>query len=368
MTALERPYVLIAELTYRCSLRCVYCSNPINYRTHRDCLGTDDWIRVMTEAEELGVLQVHLSGGEPLLRNDLEQIVRAARALGLYSNLISSGVPMERTRLARLKEAGLDAVQISVQGVDAESSDTIAGHRAFEQKLRAAAWSKELGLPLTLNFVLHRGNLGQIDEIVALAEKLGADRLELANTQYLAWALLNREHLLPTRAQIDEARRRARLARERLKGRMEVLFVLPDYYSDYPRACMSGWARRYLVVSPDGLALPCHLAHTILGLRFDSVLASSLEYIWHESAAFQAFRGEDWMPEPCSSCERRVLDFGGCRCQSFHLTSNASATDPACALSPAHEIIVRARASATKGLATSALSYRDGKRHLSHLP
>ena len=359
MTTHERPYALIAELTYQCSLRCAYCSNPIEFAAHPDGLDADEWIRVMREAEELGVLQVLFSGGEPLLRRDLPAIVQGAAELGLYSSLITSGLPLERERLIELKSAGLNAVQVSIQGANAQSSDAIAGRRSFERKLKVAAWVKELELPLTLNVVLHRGNLSEIPEIVAMAETLNVDRLELANTQYLAWALLNREQLLPTRSQIEDARRVARAAKERLRGKMEVLFVLPDYYSDTPKACMSGWAKRYIVVSPDGLALPCHLAHTIDGMHFDNVLSRSLESIWQESAAFQAFRGEAWMPQPCASCERRAVDFGGCRCQAFHLTGDASATDPACALSPAHEIVRKARSSAGGLLDPARLRYRS---------
>lgn len=362
MTGPERPYALIAELTYECPLRCVYCSNPIDFDEHAARLDTDTWLRVMREAEELGVMQVLLSGGEPLLRRDLESIVRGAAGLGLYSNLITSGVPLERDRLVELRSAGLDAVQLSIQGSAAESSNVIAGRPSFEQKLRAATWVKELGLPLTLNVVLHRGNLGQIDEIISMAQELKADRLELANTQYLAWALLNREQLLPTRTQIEHARRSARAAKERLKGTMEVLFVLPDYFSDTPKACMSGWGSRYILVSPDGLALPCHLAHTITGMHFDNVCNRTLDYIWHESPAFRAFRGEAWMPPLCASCERRTVDFGGCRCQAFHLTGDASATDPACALSPAHDIIRGARSLAVPLLDPAKLSYRRRKR------
>jgi pyrroloquinoline quinone biosynthesis protein E len=358
MTTSERAYALIAELTYKCPLGCVYCSNPLDLGEHPDSLQTHDWIRVIRQAEELGVLQVLLSGGEPLLRRDLELIVEGAAAAGLYTNLITSGIPLSRDRLARLKSAGLDAVQISIQGVDARSSEAIAGRPSFDRKLEAAAWVKELGLPLTLNVVLHRGNLNQIEQIVHMAEELRADRLELANAQYLAWALLNRDQLMPTRDQIEEARRAARAAKQRLQGTMEILFVLPDYYSDLPKACMSGWAQRYIVVSPDGFAMPCHLAHSIAGMRFDNVRERTLEAIWHDSSAFQAFRGEGWMSEPCSSCERRAIDFGGCRCQAFHLTGDARATDPACALSPAHEIVRAARASAGPLLEVSRLIHR----------
>jgi pyrroloquinoline quinone biosynthesis protein E len=251
----------------------------------------------------------------------------------------------------------------------AAASDRIAGRRSFERKLVVAAWVKELGFPLTLNTVLHRENLDRVGDVVALAERLGADRLELANTQYLGWALPNRDLLLPTRAQLERARAVAAEARARLRGRMEVLFVTPDYYTDLPKACMDGWGRRFIVVSPDGLVLPCHAAHTLAGLRFESVTERSLEEIWRDSSAFQAFRGEDWMPEPCRSCDRRGVDFGGCRCQAFHLTGNASATDPVCPLSPDHTLIEAAR-SAAEEVAGAPLLYRTARvparEHLSN--
>jgi pyrroloquinoline quinone biosynthesis protein E len=295
------------------------------------------------------VVQLNLTGGEPLLREDLEPLVEGARRLELYTNLITSGVPLTRERLAGLRDRGLDNVQVSVQDVTREGSDRIAGLRAWDRKRAAAAWVKELGLPLTLNVVLHRDNLDRVAEVVALAESLGADRLELANTQYLGWALLNRRALLPTHEQLARARAVAAAARQRLRGRMEVLFVVPDYYVEFPRSCMDGWGRRFLLVSPDGLALPCHVAHTLPGLSFARVQDRSLAWIWRESAGFNAFRGEDWMPEPCRSCERRGTDFGGCRCQAFHLTGDASATDPACALAPRHDLVAAARAEAAAG-------------------
>jgi len=341
-----RPYTLVAELTYRCPLRCPYCSNPTDWAHRADALGTEDWLRVFREAEDLGVVQLNLTGGEPLLRDDLERLVEGARALDLYTNLITSGVPLTRDRLAGLKSLGLDNVQVSIQDVTAAGSERIAGHRSFERKLEVARWVKSLGMPLTVNVVLHRENLDHVAEVIALAETLDADRLELANTQYLGWALTNRRMLLPTRAQLDTAREVARQARRRLRGRMEVLFVTPDYYADLPKACMDGWGRRFLVVSPDGLVLPCHAAHTLPGLTFDSARERSLNDIWRDSPAFGAFRGEAWMPEPCRSCERRTLDFGGCRCQAYHLTGDATATDPACRLAPAHGLIEAARAEA----------------------
>jgi pyrroloquinoline quinone biosynthesis protein E len=351
MTEAPRPYTLVAELTYRCPLRCVYCSNPLDFPRHADTLGTEDWLRVFREAEALGVVQLNLTGGEPLLRDDLERLVEGARALDLYTNLITSGIPLTRERLAGLKSLGLDNVQVSIQDVTAAGSERIAGHRSFARKLEVARWVKALGLPLTVNVVLHRENLDHVAAIIDLAESLAADRLELANTQYLGWALANRRMLLPTREQLAAAREVARQARRRLRGRMEVLFVTPDYYADFPKACMDGWGRRFLVVSPDGLVLPCHAAHTLPGLTFDNVRDRPLAETWRQSAAFDAFRGEAWMPEPCRSCERRAVDFGGCRCQAYHLTGDAAATDPACSLAPAHALIETAR---TEALTPSA--------------
>ncbi len=340
----ERPYTLVAELTYRCPLSCVYCSNPIDLERHRDELDTESWVRIIGEAETLGIVQLNLTGGEPLARSDLETITRAARRHQMYTNLITSGVPLTRERLEVLKESGIDAVQLSLQDTTPALAQRIAGIDRFGAKLDVARWIAELELPLTVNVVLHRENLDRVGEFIAWSERLGAERVELANTQYLGWALANRDRLLPARAQLDRARKIADEARERLRGKMEVLFVLPDYYSDRPKACMDGWARRFVVVSPDGLALPCHAAHTIPGLEFPSLREQSLHRAWHEADAFRRFRGEDWMPEPCRSCDRRSIDFGGCRCQAYHLAGDAALTDPACVLSPHHDIIEKARA------------------------
>lgn len=338
-----RPYTLVAELTYRCPLRCAYCSNPVDYRPTRGDLDTATWQRVFREAEDLGVLHVHLTGGEPLLRDDLEALVRAARDAGLYTNLITSALSLSRERLVSLRAHGLDAIQISLQGTAESDAERIAGRRCLGEKLLAARHARDAGLPLTVNVVLHRENIDDIPGIVALASELGASRLELANTQYLGWALENRRALLPSLEQIERARERATKARKAHEGKMEILFVLPDYYSSVPRACMDGWGRRYIVVSPDGLVLPCHMAHTLPGLVWQSVNDAPLAEIWRHGTGLNAFRGEAWMPEPCRSCEKRSVDFGGCRCQAYHLTGNAAATDPACRLSPRHEIIERAR-------------------------
>jgi len=353
-----RPYTLVAELTYRCPLRCPYCSNPIEWAKRKNELDTETWLRVFREAEDLGVVGLNLTGGEPILRRDLEELIAGARKLDLYTNLITSGIPLTRERLEKFRAAGLDNVQVSVQDIDAKGSDRIAGLRSFETKLEVCGWVKDLGMPLTLNVVLHRDNLEHVAEIVALAERLSADRLELANTQYLGWALVNRRALLPTRDQLEASRKIAAAARKRLLGKMEVLFVTPDYYTDYPKSCMDGWGRRFIVVSPDGLMLPCHAAHTLPGLKFDNVRERSLAAIWSGSSGFNAFRGEAWMPEPCRSCDKRGVDFGGCRCQAYHLTGNAAGTDPTCVLAPSHALVETARGEALAGEAP-ALRYRS---------
>jgi PqqA peptide cyclase len=355
--ALDHPYTLIAEVTYRCPLRCPYCSNPVELAAAAEELSTDEWCRVFAEAAELGVVQVHLTGGEPLARRDLEVLVARARAAGLYVNLITSGVPLTRERFAGLCEAGIDHLQLSVQDADAANADRIAGYASFAHKLEVAAWVKAAGLPLTVNVVLHRGNLDNIAAILALAERLGADRLELANTQYLGWALANREALLPTREQLDRAFAAASAARERLLGRMEIVYVTPDYYAAWPRACMDGWARRYVHIAPSGLVLPCHAAHTLPGLVFESVRGRPLAEVWRDAPGLNHFRGDAWMAEPCASCPRKSIDHGGCRCQAYRLTGDAAATDPACSLAPAHGLIEAARLAAS-GERPSTYIYR----------
>jgi pyrroloquinoline quinone biosynthesis protein E len=346
-----RPYTLIAELTYRCPLKCPYCSNPTNLADHDGELSTKEWTRVLGEAEALGVVQVHFTGGEPLARKDLEALVTRAHELGLYSNLVTSGVPLAKERLSGLVDRGLDHVQVSIQSARADRADLIAGYAAHPHKIEVMRWVKELGLPLTMNVVLHRANLDEIEELVALAESVGADRLELANTQYVAWALTNRDALLPTREQLEAAGEVAARHKARLLGTMDVLFVKPDYFGTTPKACMDGWGRRFIHMVPDGRVLPCHAATSITTLSFDNVKSQSLAEIWTSSPALVAYRGEDWMPEPCRSCDKRAVDFGGCRCQAFALTGDAAATDPACRLSPHHTLVesASAKASAAEG-------------------
>jgi len=334
-----RPTTLLAELTYRCPLHCPYCSNPLDLARSRAELATGDWQRVFTEARALGVLQLGLSGGEPLLRKDLEQLIEHARSVGLYTTLITSGLGLTGDRARRLKNAGIDHIQISFQDADRIGAERIAGLTSVDKKLAAAALVRALGVAFTVNVVLHRANLDHLAEIIELAASLGADRLELANTQYYGWAQLNRDLLLPTPAQLAAAEPVVAAAVARYRGRMQILYVLPDYYGTYPKPCMGGWGAVYLVVAPDGRVLPCQAAWQIESLAFDSVRDRSLDWIWRESSAFAAFRGEQWMRDPCRSCSRRTIDFGGCRCQAFQLTGDARNADPVCTKSPARALI-----------------------------
>jgi pyrroloquinoline quinone biosynthesis protein E len=337
----DRPFGLLAELTYACPLHCSYCSNPLGLADYHDELTTGEWQRVIAEAKELGVLQLHLSGGEPLQRRDVVEIVHTAADLGLYTNLITSALGFSPRRAEQLRAAGLDHVQISIQADEPVLSDRLAGTPSFDRKVAAARLTKKLGWPLTLNVVLHRHNIDRVDRVLDLAEELAADRIELANTQYYGWAWRNRDGLLPSRTQLERAAVAVRAARDRLKGRMEIIYVIPDYYSRYPKPCMDGWGRRQLTVVPTGDVLPCPTAHA-LPLPRASVREHSLAWIWEESPVFQRFRGTDWMPDPCRSCDRRELDFGGCRCQAFQLTGDAARTDPVCHLAPDHDVVIEA--------------------------
>ena len=363
-----RPFSLLCELTYRCPLQCPYCSNPLDFARHTDELGTEEWERILTEAAALGVVQAHFSGGEPLLRADAPQIIRRARELQLYTNLSTGGTLLTEKLAGQLREAGLDSLQVSFQDADAEHSDRMAGGApSFEKKLRAARLAKAAGFSLTLNVVLHRENLGRLEAIIALAEGLGAERLELANTQFNGWAMKNRAALLPSRAQVEHGAGVARAARERLQGRMEILYVLPDYFEPYPKACLHGWGRVFLTVAADGAVLPCQTAREIRGLKFENARERSLESIWFESETFCKFRGTDWLPEPCRSCPRKETDFGGCRCQAFLLTGDAAATDPVCSLAPRHHLIDRALAEA-EAPTRPELIYRTARSSQQLLP
>ncbi len=343
MSAIERPLALIAELTHRCPLRCPYCSNPLELERSSTELDTASWLRVLDEAAALGVLHVHFTGGEPMARRDLDQLVRGGAAAGLYSNLITSGVLLDEASLAALVDAGLDHVQISFQDSQTEGADLLSGYAGgLPKKLAAVQLVRRSGLALTLNFVVHRRNIERLPDMIELGLESGAGRIEIAHVQYYGWGLDNRAALMPSRAQVEEATSIVEDARERLKGRLVIDYVAPDYHAARPKACMGGWARRFINISPSGKAMPCHAAETLPGFEFPSVQGASLAEIWEASPAFQRFRGVEWMAEPCRTCDRREIDWGGCRCQAFALTGDASRTDPACALSPDHQIMVAA--------------------------
>jgi pyrroloquinoline quinone biosynthesis protein E len=338
MTA-PRPYALLAEITYRCPLHCPYCSNPMQARNNGE-LTTDEWNRVIREAAAVGVLQIGFSGGEPVVRRDLADLVRAAREANLYTNLITSGVGLDDERVRALRNAGLDSVQLSFQSDDADLSDEIAGARAHQPKLDAATKIRAAGIPLSLNFVIHRRNIDRLPQMIELAETLGAERVELANVQFYGWAFLNRAALLPTRNQVIRAREIATAAKARLAGRIDIFYVLPDYYETRPKPCLNGWGQRYLTVNPIGDVLPCPTASSAIpDLRFENVRESALDWIWRESESFNRFRGTEWMPEPCRSCPQKEIDFGGCRCQAALLTGNAANTDPICEFSPNRTVV-----------------------------
>ncbi len=337
--ALPHPLALVAELTHRCPLHCVYCSNPLELARRSDELSTETWTRIFYQAAELGVLQADLTGGEPLARHDLADLIGAARAAGLYASLITSGLGADEGRLGELVAAGLDHVQLSLQDSREQSANEIAGSRAHAHKLQFARWTRRHRVALTLNFVVHRQNLDRLEEMIVLAEDLRADRMEIAHVQYYGWAFANRGQLLPTREQVQRSLEVLQRAEERLRGRMRVEWVIPDYFARYPKPCMGGWGRKIMLITPSGLALPCHAAQVLPGLRFENVQDVPLRKIWEESEAFQKFRGEEWMSEPCRTCERRSLDFGGCRCQAFLLAGEAAVTDPVCSLSPKRSTI-----------------------------
>ena len=345
------PMSMLAEVTHRCPLHCVYCSNPQELIRRDAELPTETWLRVLGEAADLGVLQVHLSGGEPLARSDVVTLVQQATQLELYTNLITSGVGLNHDRACALRDAGLGSCQLSLQAAEPELSRNIAGGDFWERKLAAARHIRGAGLPLSVNVVLHRHNLHQVTQLLELAASLGAERVELANVQYYGWALLNRRQLLPTRQMVDEAEEAVTRFRHRIGRAMEILWVIPDYHADFPKPCMDGWGRRFLTVAPDGIVLPCPAAYVIPGLDAPSVKEHSMRWIWYESPAFNRFRGLDWMPDPCRSCPRREEDFGGCRCQSYLLTGNPAVTDPVCRYSPDHRLIAEAIAAAGQGTA-----------------
>jgi len=347
-----RPYALLAEITYRCPLHCPYCSNPLNLEggapatlsgtdsqelapPNNGELTTEEWKRIIRDAAALGVLQIGFSGGEPLARRDLVELIHAAREAKLYTNLITSGIGLDDYRLRALRDAGLDSIQLSFQSDESGLADEIAGARAHKRKLDVAAKIREAGIPLSLNFVIHRRNIDRLPQMIDLAEGLGAERVELANVQFYGWAFRNRASLLPTREQVDRAREIAVAEKARLAGRLDIFYVLPDYYETRPKPCLNGWGQRYLTVNPMGYVLPCPTASSAIpNLRFENVRDRDLDWIWRESESFNRFRGTEWMPEPCRSCPQKEIDFGGCRCQAALLTGNAANTDPVCEFSP----------------------------------
>ena len=336
---ISNPLALIAEVTHRCPLHCVYCSNPTQLAAASSELSTEEWISVFRQAGKLGMLHAHFTGGEPLARSDLTELIAAARAAGLYTNLITSGIGLNEQRLQMLVEAGLDHIQISFQDSREDAANWIAGAKAHAHKIELSRAIRRQKIAFTVNLVVHRQNLDHLEEMIAFIEQLQPERVEIAHTQYYGWALENRAALMPTRAQLEKAVAIISQAEKRLAGRIRIDSVVPDYYAKYPKACMGGWGRRLMLVNPSGKVLPCHAAEVLPGLCFENVREKSLEWIWQDSASFSKFRGEGWMPEPCRSCEFRGEDFGGCRCQAFLLTGDAAATDPTCSLAPKHGIV-----------------------------
>ena len=356
------PLWLLAELTYRCPLHCVFCYNPVDFARHEQELSTADWLRVLREGREMGAVQLGLSGGEPLLRDDLEVIVAEARRLGYYSNLLTSGVGLTRERAAALKAAGLDHVQLSFQDSTKEMNDFLSHTKTFELKSRVAAIIQEQGWPMVMNVVIHRYNIEHLDRIIAMADEMGAEYLELANTQYYSWALENREHLLPTREQLIRAEAVTDAWRQKLGERLRLFFVAPDYHEGRAKKCMNGWGNVFLTVTPDGTALPCHTARMLPGLAFPNVRDTSLRHVWFESEGFNRYRGTGWMKEPCVSCEKKEEDLGGCRCQAYMLTQDPAAADPVCIKSPQHALVRSAVDRAERGEPVEKpLVFRDPK-------
>ncbi len=356
------PLWLLAEVTYRCPLHCAFCYNPVDYARHGDELGTEDWLRVLREARALGAVQCGFSGGEPLLRDDLELLVAEAHRLGYYTNLLTSGVGLTEARAAALKAAGLDHVQLSFQDSTQEMNDFLSHTRTFDLKQRVARLIKAQGWPMVMNVVIHRLNIDHIGRIIEMAEALGAEYLELANTQYYSWALENRDQLLPTREQLRRAEAVADDWRRRLEGRMRLFFVAPDYHEGRPKKCVNGWGSMFMTVTPDGIALPCHTARMLPGLEFPDLRKTSVQRAWQESEGFNRYRGTGWMKEPCASCAQKEIDLGGCRCQAYMLTRDAEAADPVCPKSPHHGVVLEAVRRAEAGEAQAhPLVFRDPK-------
>lgn len=358
------PLWLLAELTYRCPLQCPYCSNPLDYAQYKQELTTQEWCDVFDQARQLGAVQLGFSGGEPLVRQDLEDLVAYAHNKGFYTNLITSGMGLNKTRIARLKQAGLDHIQISFQASDPVVNNALAGSKhAFEQKYEMSRLVKKYDYPMVLNFVIHRQNIDQIDQIIELCLELGADTVELAICQFYGWAFENMQGLLPTKAQLVRAERITNEYRQKIKAKnikCKLIFVVPDYYEERPKACMDGWGKIFLTVAPDGTALPCHAARQ-LPLLFPNVRDTKLSHIWYDSPSFNEFRGDDWMPDMCQNCGDKERDYGGCRCQAFMLTGDAKNADPVCGKSSFHYLIESARAQSNAPIPFENLLFRNSK-------
>jgi len=358
------PRWLLAELTYACPLQCPYCSNPLDYAKYPSELSTEDWKRVLTQARKMGAVQLGFSGGEPLTRQDLPELVKHARELGYYSNLITSGYGLTEEKIVQLKEAGLDHIQVSIQASTQELNDHLAGTHSFIHKKEVAHLVKKHGYPMVLCVVIHRENIHQMQQILEMAEELEADYLELANTQYYGWAHVNRDLLLPTKEQFEQAEQIAQAYKEKVAGKMKIYYVVPDFYEGRPKACMNGWGTTFLTIAPDGTALPCHSARQLPGLECPNVKDFSIEQIWNESKAFNFFRGFEWMKEPCRSCDEKEKDFGGCRCQAYLLTGDMYNADPVCSKSPDRHVIQEAIDSARAAALTPderPLIFRNSK-------
>jgi len=359
------PLWLLAEVTYKCPLHCVFCYNPVDYATSGKEISTEDWLRVLRQGRELGAVQLGFSGGEPLMRDDLEIMVREARSLGYYSNLITSGIGLSEKRIAAFKEGGLDHIQLSFQDSTKEMNDFLSSTRTFDLKQKVAKLIKQYEYPMVFNCVLHRHNIDHVQQILEMAEAMEAEYVELANTQYYGWAYVNRDNLLPTREQLKRAEEVTNRFRERVGNKMRIFFVVPDYYEDRPKACMNGWGALFLTVTADGLALPCHEARMLPGLDFPNVRDRDLRWIWYDSPGFNAYRGDSWMKEPCRSCPDKVKDFGGCRCQAYMLTGDATNTDPVCSLSPNHKLVTdvvdRAQLPKAPNVEVKPIVFRDDK-------
>ncbi|MFL9610651.1 pyrroloquinoline quinone biosynthesis protein PqqE [Methylobacillus sp. Pita2] len=358
-----QPLWLLAEVTYRCPLHCAFCYNPTDYDKHtKNELSTEQWIQALRDARKLGALQLGISGGEPLLRDDIEEIIAEASSLGYYTNLITSGVGLTEKRISAFKEGGLDHIQLSMHDITEEINNFITGTRTFELKKKVAAMIKEHGYPMVLNVVIHRFNIKHVKEILEMAEALGADFVELANTQYYGWSLVNRSQLMPTKEQIDEAEAITNAFREKVGNKMKIFFVVPDYFSNRPKKCMNGWGEVFMIVTANGDVLPCHSARVLPNMSFPNVKTNGLKWVWEESPAFNKYRGDDWMKEPCRSCPEKEKDLGGCRCQAFLLSGDAEAADPVCTKSPHRHLIDEAIANAQKPyLQAQPILFRNDK-------